>query len=134
MKRLLLTILLLTITCTQAFALSPGFLGMGGGGNNYQGTINGISSITSAGTRDTGTETITMRAGVISASASCNGLGAPATISLYTDSTLRDSHTCDGDFGSKTLTYTITGGSHTIRVEGTGAGSFSANTFRIPIP
>jgi hypothetical protein len=130
----LLLIAIFTLTTSQTHALSPGFLGMASGGGNYQSTINGISSIASGGTTDTGTETITMRAGTVSVFASCNGLGAPASVSLYTDSVFRDGKSCNGDFGSRTLTYTVTGGSHTIQVVGTGAGSFSATTFKIPIP
>jgi hypothetical protein len=135
--RLLLTILFTLIT-SQALALSPGFLGMASGRAGRvvgYGTfsINGISSVATEGTTDTGTEYITVGAGSITVAATCHSeSGYEATVTLAVDGVDRDTLSCLDSTNSATLTYTVTAGTHYVRVYGgsdPAPDSFSGDTF-----
>lgn len=82
-------------------------------------TVNGYSSVVTTGTIDTGTESIQTGAGNITADASCTAYGGGGTQTaahMYVDDVEVDSLTCNnGSSSSKTLTATVTAGSHNIR-------------------
>jgi hypothetical protein len=98
-------------------------------------TINGYTSIQNGAT-DTGTESKNMANGNITAYAECDaGVASTAHVELYVDAIIRDSIACSNGSTSKTLTYTVAAGTHTVRLYGYyQSGSFIANSFSIPIP
>lgn len=70
--------------------------------------------------------------GTISVAASCS---AGAHVNLIVDGTQRDTLVCTGT-QTDTLTYAVTAGTHTVRVEGGGTDgeAWAADTFSVPIP
>jgi hypothetical protein len=102
-------------------------------------TINGNSSISSAGTTDTGTESIATGAGYVSAVMECDAGDGDSAVLLYVDGVEVAAYGCDFDFPSNSGTLTsplLTAGNHNIRVEGVanGTGTFTADTFMKPRP
>jgi len=100
-------------------------------------SIKGITSISSAGTTDTGTGTGYLYAGTISTAAVCDSSGIYGSdVRLYVDGVQQDILSCSGDVGfGDTLSYVVTEGTHTVRIVGFSAGTatFSAGTFSLPV-
>jgi hypothetical protein len=101
-------------------------------------TINGNSSISSAGTADTGTESITTGAGDITVVASCvAGSGNQSGVSLVVDGVSTDLICNSGETKTnQTLTKAVTAAAHNVQVVGSydniATDSFSASNFRKP--
>jgi hypothetical protein len=134
----LLLVVIFTLVTSQAFALSPGFLGMASGmGGRTVGygtfSINGVSSIEDGVIGDTGTEYLNLGAGSITVAASCHSeSGNESFVILEVDGVERDSVSCLDTSDSATLTYTVTAGTHAVRVHGSSEpdpDSFSGGTF-----
>lgn len=101
-------------------------------------TINSYSSISSAGTTDTGTATVATGRGYISTDADCTGSASgSSSVYLVVDGGIRATAFCDEVQTpySATLTYFVEAGDHSVRIWGETFGeTFQADNFLKPTP